>query len=128
MNMRSKALGYTMSTALHFAVEINDYDGVKAILDYGGEPKRELGLKDAKGKNPMDIAVDLAFSSIKDLFQRYGGFESSQALQEQQKILQIMKPINTKKNEGEPVTVYNTIIANSMDRFQKLMLQGLDVN
>jgi|LauGreDrversion4_2_1035121.scaffolds.fasta_scaffold112447_1 ankyrin repeat protein len=70
-----------MTTALHFAVEINDYDAVKLLLDYGGEPKRELGLKDSKGRNPMDLAVELGFTNIKDLFSRYGGFESYLALQ-----------------------------------------------
>lgn len=79
--MRSQATGYQMSTALHFAVEINDYDSVKLLLDFGGEPKRELGLKDSKGRNPMDLSVELGFTNIKDLFSRYGGFESSEAQQ-----------------------------------------------
>lgn len=57
--MRCDALAFKMSTALHLAVESNDYDAVKLILDYGGEPKRELGLKDGKGRNPMDLAVEL---------------------------------------------------------------------
>ena len=64
-----------MSTAMHFAVEQNDYDALKLILDYNGEPRRELGLKDNKGKNPLDLAFDL------------GGHQSSQAIQEQYKIL-----------------------------------------
>jgi ankyrin repeat protein len=81
VNMRSQATGYQMSTALHFAVEINDYDSVKLLLDFGGEPKRELGLKDSKGRNPMDLSVELGFTNIKDLFSRYGGFESSEAQQ-----------------------------------------------
>lgn len=80
--MRSDALGFKMATAMHFAVEANDYDAVKLILDYGGEPKRELGLKDAKGRNPMDLAVDLQFTNIKDLLERYGGHQSSLAIQQ----------------------------------------------
>ena len=50
-----------MSTAMHFAVELNDYDSLKLLLDYNGEPKREVGLKDHKGKNPLDLANDLDF-------------------------------------------------------------------
>lgn len=42
--------------------------------------------------------------------------------------MQIMKPISTKKNESKPITIFNTIMANSMDRFQKLLLQGVDIN
>ena len=128
INMRCQAIGKQMSTAMHMAVELNDYDALKLILDYNGEPRRELGLKDGKGKNPLDIAFELDFSSMKDLLQRNGGHQSSLALQEQQKILQIMKPISTKKNEQEPITLFNTIIANSTDRFQKLLMQGEDIN
>jgi hypothetical protein len=39
-----------------------------------------------------------------------------------------MKPISTRKNEQEPITLFNTIIANSTDRFQKLLMQGEDIN
>jgi ankyrin repeat protein len=49
-------------------------------------------------------------------------------MQQQYQMMQIMKPISTKKNESEQITVFNTIIANSMDRFQKLLLQGVDIN
>lgn len=69
-----------MSTALHLAVELNDYDAAKSILDYPGDPKREVGLKDSKGKNPMDLAVELQYDNIKDLLQRNGGHQSSLAL------------------------------------------------
>ncbi len=62
-----------MSTAMHFAVELNDYDSLKLLLEYTGEPKREVGLKDSKGKNPMDLAYDLDFQSMKDLLDRHGG-------------------------------------------------------
>ena len=78
---------------MHLAVEQNDYDSLKMILEYNGDPKREVGLKDANGKNPMDMASDLDFTSMKELLQRHGGHQSSQALQEQYQILQIMKPI-----------------------------------
>jgi ankyrin repeat protein len=126
--MRCQAIGKQMSTAMHMAVELNDYDALKLILDYNGEPRRELGLKDGKGKNSLDIAFELDFASMKDLLQRNGGHQSSLAIQEQQKILQIMKPISTRKNEQEPITLFNTIIANSTDRFQKLLMQGEDIN
>ena len=43
------------------------------ILEYNGEPKREVGLKDANGKNPLDMAHDLDFASMKELLQRHGG-------------------------------------------------------
>ena len=39
-----------------------------------------------------------------------------------------MKPINTKKNESAAINIFNTIIANSMDRFQKILLLGNDIN
>lgn len=57
---------------MHLAVEINDYDATKLILEYPGDPKRELGLKDQSGKNPLDLAFDLDYANIKDLLQRYG--------------------------------------------------------
>ena len=82
MNVRAEAVVKHLSTAMHLAVEINDYDAVKLILDYPGDPKREIGLKDNKGKNPMDLSVDLEFNNIKDLFQRYGGHQSSMAIQD----------------------------------------------
>ncbi len=69
-----------MTTAMHLAVEQNDYDALKLILEYTGEPRREVGLKDANGKNPMDLAVDLDFTSMKELLQKHGGHQSSQAL------------------------------------------------
>ena len=62
-----------MTTAMHLAVEQNDYDALKLILEYTGEPRREVGLKDANGKNPMDLAVDLDFTSMKELLQKHGG-------------------------------------------------------
>jgi hypothetical protein len=65
---------------------------------------------------------------MKDLLERQGGHQSSQALQEQYKILQIMKPISTKKNEAETITIFNVIIANSVERFQKQLLQGANIN
>lgn len=65
---------------------------------------------------------------MKDLLERSGGHQSSQAIQEQYKILQIMKPISTKKNEAETITIFNVIIANSVERFQKQLLQGADIN
>ena len=74
VNMRCNAIGNKMSTAMHFAVELNDYETLKLILDYPGDPKRELGLKDAKGKNPLDLAADLGFTNLFDLLKRYGGF------------------------------------------------------
>ena len=52
---------------MHFAVELNDYDSLKLILEYNGEPRREVGLKDSKGKNPLDLAYDLDFQSMKDI-------------------------------------------------------------
>lgn len=70
-----------MSTALHLAVEGNDFDAVKSIVDYQGDPKRELGLKDGKGKNPLDLAMELGFTNINDLLQRSGAHPSSMALQ-----------------------------------------------
>jgi ankyrin repeat protein len=66
-----------MSTAMHFAVELNDYDALKLLLEYNGEPRREVGLKDNKGKNPLDLAYDLEFQSMKDLLERHGGHQSS---------------------------------------------------
>jgi ankyrin repeat protein len=39
-----------------------------------------------------------------------------------------MKPISTKKNESESITVFNVIIANSVERFQKLLLMGANIN
>lgn len=77
VNMRCNAIGNKMSTAMHFAVELKKKKILKLILDYPGDPKRELGLKDANGKNPMDLAADLKFTKIFDLLKRYGGFESS---------------------------------------------------
>jgi hypothetical protein len=59
--MRCTNLQKQMSTAMHFAVELNDYDSLKLILEYNGEPRREVGLKDNKGKNPLDLAYDLDF-------------------------------------------------------------------
>ncbi len=66
-----------MTTAMHLAVEQNDYDALKLILEYTGEPRREVGLKDANSKNPMDLAVDLDFTSMKELLQKHGGHQSS---------------------------------------------------
>ena len=62
---------------MHFSVELNDYDSLKLILDYNGDPRREVGLKDNKGKNPLDLAYDLDFESMKNLLERYGGHQSS---------------------------------------------------
>jgi ankyrin repeat protein len=39
-----------------------------------------------------------------------------------------MKPISTKKNEAETITIFNVIIANSVERFQKQLLQGANIN
>ena len=128
VNMRCTNLQKQLSTAMHFAVELNDYDSLKLLLECNGEPRRELGLKDHKGKNPLDLAYDLDFQSMKDLLERHGGHQSSQALQEQYKILQIMKPISTKKNESETINIFNVIVANSVDRFQKQLLQGANIN
>ncbi|TNV85672.1 hypothetical protein FGO68_gene4297 [Halteria grandinella] len=128
VNMRSKGVGKLMSTALHFAVENNDMDAARQILDYPGDPRREVGLKDQAGKNPMDIAVEMELPLMKELLTGHGGHQSSHAMQQQYQMMQIMKPISTKKNESETITVFNTIIANSMDRFQKLLLQGVDIN
>jgi ankyrin repeat protein len=61
LNMRCTNLQKQMSTAIHFAVELNDYDALKLLLEYNGEPRREVGLKDNKGKNPLDLAYDLDF-------------------------------------------------------------------
>lgn len=33
-----------------------------------------------------------------------------------------MKPITTSKNDSATITIFNTIMANSLDRFQKLLL------
>jgi ankyrin repeat protein len=73
VNFRGQAVGKKMTTAMHLAVEQNDYDALKLILEYTGEPRREVGLKDANGKNPMDLAADLDFTSMKDLLQKHGG-------------------------------------------------------
>ena len=93
VNLRSQSIGKKLATAMHLAVEQNDYDSLKLLLEYIGEPRREVGLKDANGKNPMDLAFDLDFTSMKELLYKHGGHQSSQALQEQYQILQIMKPI-----------------------------------
>lgn len=87
VNLRSQSLGKKLATAMHLAVEQNDYDSLKFLLEYTGEPKREVGLKDANGKNPMDLAFDLDFTSMKELLLKHGGHQSSQALQEQYQIL-----------------------------------------
>jgi hypothetical protein len=39
-----------------------------------------------------------------------------------------MKPISTKKNETEAINIFNVIVANSVERFQKLLLQGANIN
>ena len=59
------------------AVEQNDYDSLKMLLEYTGEPRREVGLKDANSKNPMDLACDLDFTSMKELLYKHGGHQSS---------------------------------------------------
>ena len=87
VNQRSQALGKKLATAMHIAVESNDYDSLKLLLEYTGEPRREVGLKDANVKNPMDLAFDLDFTSMKELLYKHGGHQSSQALQEQYQIL-----------------------------------------
>lgn len=69
-----------MATAMHFAVELNDYDTLKLLLEYPGDPKREVGLKDAQGKNPLDLATDLGFKNLEELLERNGGHHSSVAL------------------------------------------------
>lgn len=58
---------------MHLAVEGNDYEALKMILEYPGEPKREVGLKDASGKNPMDLASDLTYTNLKELLRINGG-------------------------------------------------------
>ena len=58
---------------MHIAVEQNDYDSLKMLLEYTGEPRREVGLKDTNSKNPMDLACDLDFTSMKELLYKHGG-------------------------------------------------------
>lgn len=46
LNIRSAMMGFEESTAMHFAVRNNDYELLKAILEYQGTPHVEVGLKD----------------------------------------------------------------------------------
>lgn len=57
---------------MHLAVEGNEYEALKMILEYPGEPKVEVGLKDALGRNPMDLASDLSYTNLKELLRING--------------------------------------------------------
>lgn len=61
LNMRCQMPGHVDSTCLHFAVRANDYELLKQILEYCGPSKIEMGLKDSKGKNALDLAKELEY-------------------------------------------------------------------
>jgi ankyrin repeat protein len=44
------------------------------ILEFSGSPKMEIGLKDSKGKSPIDLADSMGFVRLYDLLSRYGAY------------------------------------------------------
>jgi len=60
LNKRCENSQYQEETAVHLAVRSRDYDMLMMLLEFQGNFKTEVGLKNHEGKNAADVALALS--------------------------------------------------------------------
>eukprot|EP00347_Sterkiella_histriomuscorum_P017190 403350327 len=116
MNIKCENLQYKSQTALHIAVIQNDYDALKMLLEYQGNIKPDISIKDMNGKSPIDLAYMYNYPKMHQLLEQH-------TLRLQAVINEdlLKQNIILKKKEEEENKNYLDV---EIDMFKRLLLQN----
>lgn len=121
-------------TALHMLVIKNDYEMMSkflALKDSWSVGKLETGLKDILGRNACDIAIELGHQQMLDLLIKAGAYPSHVGLSKKspdKKAAYTVVNKNLKSKGPIESFLFESILQNNLDRFQRGVLMGENVN
>jgi len=133
-NAHSTSKHLNQMTTLHMLVVKNDYEMMSkflALKDSWSNSKLETGLKDILGRNACDVAIELGHQQMLDLLTKAGAYPSHIGLSEKRAD---SKAAYTTVNKNPRIKgpteslLMESIIQNNLDRFQRGVLMGENIN